>query len=162
MRFKVGDLVRFANRTQNSDEPMRINRIVGDKIYVGSKYFRDDDGLAWGEGNLILDSEWGPTIEKKKKEIPVVEKGIPAPKRQVRNGRGERPPSIWPEFLKSLEVGDSFVVGYPAASTVKVHIRSMRLPFVWQILEGERTEKGMAKERFWRVSDEQLTTYEEE
>ena len=37
MRFKVGDLVRFANRTQNSDEPMRINRIVGDKIYVGSK-----------------------------------------------------------------------------------------------------------------------------
>jgi hypothetical protein len=154
--------VRFANRVQNSPGPMRINRIIGDKIYVGSQFFRDDDGLAWSEGNFVLDSEWGPTVEKKKKEIPVIEKGIPAPKRQVRNGRGERPPSIWPEFLKRLEVGDSFVVGYPAASTVKVHIRSMRLPFVWQVLEGERTEKGMAKERFWRVAEEDSSEHQYE
>lgn len=153
MRFKVGDLVRFANRVQDSDEPMRINRIVGDKIYVGSKYFRDDDGAAWSEGNFVLDSEWGPTIEKKKKEIPVIEEGIPAPKRMVRNGRAERPPSIWPEFLRSLKIGQSFVVGYPAANTVKAHIRSIRLPFVWETVKGEKTEEGMAKERFWRIED---------
>jgi hypothetical protein len=75
MKFKVGDKVRFANRVQNSVEPMIVKKVDGKDIYV------DWDHRPWLEGNLILDSEWSPTIERLALEnaLPQVEKGIPAP-----------------------------------------------------------------------------------
>jgi hypothetical protein len=129
---------------------MRINRIVDGKIYVGWEHGGGDDGLPWCEGNLILDSEWGPTLEKLAKEnaVPVIEKGVPMPPIKP-DQRRERGPSKWVAFLKSLEVGDSFLVEYPPANTVKAHARELGIKLVWRY-EGKGPE-NMAQERIWRA-----------
>jgi hypothetical protein len=133
---------------------MRINRIVDGKIYVGSEFFKDDDGLPWCEGNFILDSEWGPTIEKLAKEnaVPAIEKGVPIPPglRDMRHRPlSKKPPSKWIAFLKSLKPGDSFVIEYPEANTMKMHAREMGVSLVWQGLN-EKGPNNMAQERVWR------------
>jgi hypothetical protein len=150
MRFKVGDLVRFAHRAQPSEGPMRIDRIDGKDIYLGFEFGGGNDGLKWGEGNLILDSEWGPTIEKLAKEnaVPKIEKGIPPPPAKP-DQRRDRKPSKWVAFLKSLEVGDSFLIEYPEASTMKMHAREMGIKLTWRY-EG-KGPNSMAQERVWRI-----------
>lgn len=155
MRFKVGDKVRFAHRAQNSPGPMRIDRIDGKDIYLGHEFGGGNDGLKWSEGCLILDSEWGPTIEALAKEnaVPQIEKGIAIPPglRDMRHRPlSKKPPSKWIAFLKSLQVGDSFVIEYPEANTMKVHAREMNVSLVWQGLN-EKGPNNMAQERVWRL-----------
>jgi hypothetical protein len=130
---------------------MRVNRIEGDNIYLGYEHGGGDDGLAWREGNLILDSEWGPTIEKLAKEnaMPVIEKGIPMPPIKP-DQRRERDPSKWVAFLESLKVGDSFLIEYPAANTVKANARALGIKLTWRY-EG-KGENNMAQERIWRAA----------
>jgi hypothetical protein len=125
---------------------MVVKKIDGDFIYV------DWDHRPWREGNLILDSEWGPTIEKLAKEnaMPVIEKDIPMPPIKPDQRRDGRPPSKWVEFLESLEVGDSFLVEYPAANTVKANARVLGIKLTWRY-EG-KGENNMAQERIWRAA----------
>jgi hypothetical protein len=146
MRFKVGDKVRFANRAQISTEPMTVEKIDGERAYVNYQW--------WLEGNLILDSEWGPTIEKLAKEnaVPEIEKGVLIPEglRDMRHRpHSKKPPSKWIAFLKSLKVGDSFVIEYPEANTMKMHAREMNISLVWHGLP-VKGPNGMAQERVWR------------
>lgn len=128
---------------------MVIKKIEGDQIYV------DWDHRPWLEGNFILNSEWGPTIEAAAKEnaVPKIEKGVKIPPglRDMRHRPlSKKPPSKWIAFLKSLKPGDSFVIEYPAANTVKMHAREMGISLVWQGLN-EKGPEGMAQERVWRL-----------
>lgn len=83
-------------------------------------------------------------------ELPIIEKGIPLPvKKPKPDQRRERKPSPWPAFLQALEVGDSFLIEYPAANTVKAHARSLGIKLVWR-REG-KGPRGMAQERVWRA-----------
>ncbi len=97
-----------------------------------------------------VDSEWGPTKEKLAKEnaVPKIEKGIPPPPPKP-DQRRERGPSKWVAFLKSLEVGDSFLIEYPPANTVKMHAREMGIKLTWRY-EG-KGPNDMAQERIWRI-----------
>jgi hypothetical protein len=147
MKFKIGDKVRFTNKVQCSSEPMVVKAVLGDQVWLDSP-----SSSWWHRNSLILDSEWGPTKEKLAKEnaLPLIEKGIPAPAYAKKPDlRQKRPPSKWPAFLKSLKPGDSFLVEYPAATSVKAHARALKIPLIWRT-EGKGPE-GMAQERFWRV-----------
>lgn len=83
--------------------------------------------------------------------MPVIEKGVPMPpiKPDQRRDR-KRKPSPWPEFLKRLEIGDSFLVEYPAATSAKKHAIQLGIKLVWQYAGGG--PKGMRQERMWRVA----------
>jgi hypothetical protein len=127
---------------------MVISKIEGENIYV------DWDHRPWIESSFILDSEWGPTIEAAAKEaaVPKIEKGVPFPPglRDMRHRPlSNRPPSKWVAFLKSLKRGDSFVIEYPEANTMKAHARVIGISLVWQGLK-ENGPNNMAQERVWR------------
>lgn len=80
--------------------------------------------------------------------LPTIEKGVPMPAKKP-DQRRERRSSPWPAFLQALEVGDSFLVEYPAASTVKAHARSLGIKLVWRY-DG-KGPNNMAQERIWRA-----------
>jgi hypothetical protein len=124
---------------------MVIKKIDGDQIYV------DWDHRPWLESNFILNSEWPPTAEALlalENALPKIDKGIPMPPRKP-DQRRERKPSKWMKFLKSLKVGDSFLVEYPTANTVKIYARRMKIKLTWRY-EG-KGPNGMAQERVWRL-----------
>jgi hypothetical protein len=155
-KFKVGDLVRFANRAQNSPGPMRINRIVDGKIYVGSEFFKDDDGLAWCAGNFILDSEWKDMHDERplyqKLGLPLVERGYPMPPARPKRKYTPRAKRIskWIGFLKDLKHGDSFLLGFPDVTTMKHYAAKLGITLRWK-LEPETREDGKPKWRYWRA-----------
>jgi len=79
-------------------------------------------------------------------ELPEVQKDIPMP-RKVLDGRSfpkgrKVPESPWVEFLKSLDVGDSFVVSNRTCNYVKTKAKEQDIDLVWERLEGFET-------RFW-------------
>lgn len=88
--------------------------------------------------------------------LPTVEKGIPVPPYKGYDGRN-LPHSVWPEFLKSLEIGDSFVVPYPRAASLMSLARLLNIELV-KLQVRERASNGMAQARFWRVPKAEKAT----
>lgn len=135
---------------------MRINRIVDGKIYVGSEFFKDDDGLAWCDANFILDSEWKDKHDRRplyqKLGLPLVERGYPMPKERPKRKYKRRPKRIskWVGFLKDLKRGDSFVLGYPEAGTMKIYAAKLGIKILWN-LESEPCKGERPKWRYWRA-----------
>lgn len=89
---------------------------------------------------------------KNKVEFPVIEKGIPIPDIKLRDSRNT-PRSPWPDWLKKLEVGDSFVLFYPAVSNVMSMAKFMGIPLIKVALPKSPGDR-MAKVRIWRVKYE--------
>jgi hypothetical protein len=80
--------------------------------------------------------------------LPTIEKGIPCPPPRLDQRRG-RKRSPWPAFLRSLEIGDSFLIEYPAAANVKNIARNLGISLVWRY--AGKGPNGMYYERVWRV-----------
>jgi hypothetical protein len=150
--FKCGDKVRFRGRAQTSTEPMVIKKIIGRDHYL------DWDARPWLAANLISDAEWHEIHDDRpiyvKLGLPQVERNVPIPKdaRSERppTGRRTKPPSKWPAFLQNLKSGDSFVLAWPEAGTIRVHARKLGIKLKWKI-EKPFSQEGMTTERFWRV-----------
>lgn len=136
-----GDKVRFRMRTQPSPQPMVVAEVIG-KDHVTL-----DDGKVWPTSALVLDIYW-------KGNLPQIEKGVPIPPinrtDRRKTGQRTRPESKWPDFIRSLEVGDSFVLKYPEAATVKAHARTLGIKLHW-VVQKERGPWGRCVERFWRI-----------
>lgn len=72
--------------------------------------------------------------------MPQIEKGIPLPERQ-----GSR----WLEFLKQLQVGDSFVHTNNSAGGLADHAKKLNIKFRYGIFT---MPDGQKKLRVWRVA----------
>jgi hypothetical protein len=88
----------------------------------------------------------------KKIELPAVEKGVPLPTGKLRDQRNT-PKSPWPDYLKALVPGDSFVLFYPTLRHVMAIAAWMSIPLIKQDLPKDLNER-MAKGRIWRVAYE--------
>lgn len=83
-----------------------------------------------------------------KTQLPRVEDGIPIP--TIRRDERNRPRSVWPEFLRNLEPGQSFVLAYPEVNTVITIARWLQIPLVKQDLP--RMPHDMRRQvRIWRT-----------
>lgn len=143
--FSNGDKVRYRNRAQPNPWPQTVVSVDGDMVLL-------DEGKTWHRSNLILDSEWtgNPPLY-----LPVIEKGIPPPPvpkyDRRRKEHNSRSPSKWVTFLRGLEIGDSFVLEYPEANTLRVHARMLGINLRWKVTEPRNGPNGGCQERFWRV-----------
>ncbi len=143
--FEVGDQVRYRNRAQPNPWPMQVTKVVGDLVTL-------NDFKTWHSSSLMLDSEWTghPPLN-----LPVIEKGIPPPPvpklDRRRKEHNNRSPSKWVTFLRGLEIGDSFLLEYPEANTLRVHARMLGINLRWKVTEPRNGPNGGCQERFWRV-----------
>lgn len=139
--MNVGDAVRFDVKGYSGIFEVKGFSEDGQHVLL-------TNGKTWPRAVLVLASEW----KDKSQALPVIEKGIPVPdpKPDKRLGvnRG-RLTSKWPGFLRSLEPGDSFVLSYPDASTLKAHARTLGIELRW--VPVDKGLGAMFKERFWRV-----------
>lgn len=74
--------------------------------------------------------------------FPVIEKGIPAPAPGGCHGRGEK----WLPFLKTLEIGDSFVASVGNMSGIHRRARQLGIKITTRVLSGGKTA------RYWRLA----------
>ena len=83
--------------------------------------------------------------------MPDLEKGVPIPPDALRFDKRNERRSPWPGFIRSMDIGDSFVVGWGQAQNLRQHFDFMGLLCAYRVLKGSRGPNGTVQVRVWRI-----------
>ena len=83
--------------------------------------------------------------------MPKLEKGVPIPQDALHFDKRSERRSPWPAFIHSMDIGDSFVVGWGQSVKLRASFDFMGIPCVYQVLKGNQGPSGTVQVRIWRI-----------
>ncbi len=90
-------------------------------------------------------------INNRDYQLPPIDKNIPIPQDALHFDKRSIPRSPWPDYIRSMDVGDSFIVNWGQASRLRQHFAFMGIPCVYSVLKDSRSEHGTVNVRIWRI-----------